>query len=97
MILAVLVTGCGAGSGAAKQLDTVRSWTATMQLATAEHHSGAVTTTYARQLDDAARRALADSRSQLAQETAADTARRAVVVLDSLDHAIRSLEAELHR
>ena len=95
-IYAVALLGCGAAPPElADQLRTVTSWTATLQLATAQHRASAIITRYATQLDEAAKRALDDARHSLppAEHGAAD-ARRAESALDSLDRAIRQLDAE---
>jgi hypothetical protein len=93
-----LLVGCGSSKDLDKQLDTVASWAATARLAAAEHRSGAITTTYARQLDDEARHALADARRALSSsERDANETRRAGAALDSLRLAIQLLDTETSR
>jgi hypothetical protein len=89
------LTGCGSDEDLSKQLDTLSSWTATAQLAVAEHRAGAITTTYATQIGDDARQALDEARQSLPRaEHDASDARRAGAALDSLERAIKLLDAE---
>lgn len=92
---AALLTACKSDEELSKQLDTLASWTATAQLAIAEHRAGAITTTYATQIGDDARQALDEARQSLprAEHDARDQ-RRAGAALDSLEHAIGALDAE---
>jgi len=93
--LALTAAACGRPPELDKQLETLSSWTATMQLAREEHGAGAITTTYATQLRDGARSALKE-----AQQTIGAAARSevdssyAAAALDSLRTAIRQLDAE---
>ena len=88
--------GCGSPPPLDKQLETLGSWTATMQLAKERHGAGAITVTYATQLRDAA-----DEAFQQASTTIGSSARTrtdsayAATALDSLRNAIRQLEAEI--
>src|SRR5215210_8536144 len=93
--LSFFPAGCGKPPELDKQLETLESWTATMQLAKEEHGSGAITTTYATQLRDAARSALDETSSTIGQSahSRVDSA-YAETALDSLRGAIRQLEAE---
>jgi hypothetical protein len=92
------VTGCSASDEVEKQLDTVSSWTATMQLAAVEHRSHAVTAIYVTQLTDAAGAVLTDARRSLARAAHGESDNRHMsAALDSLEHAIRDLEAESRR
>jgi hypothetical protein len=94
----LVLVGCGSSKDLDRQLDTVASWTATARLAAAEHRSGAITTTYARQLDDEARHALADAHRALSSsEHDANETRRAGAALDSLRLAIQLLDTETSR
>jgi|SRR5215208_2532943 len=88
-------TECGKPPELDKQLETLESWTATMQLAKEEHGSGAITATYATQLRDAARSALDEASRTIGQSahSRVDSA-YAASALDSLRGAIRQLEAE---
>jgi hypothetical protein len=94
-IAAALLVGCGSTEELSKQLDTLASWTATVQLAVAEHRAGAITTTYATQLGDDARKARDEARQSLPRaEHDSSDARRAGAALDSLEHAIEQLGIE---
>jgi hypothetical protein len=90
-----LSASCGSPPELDKQLETLSSWTATMQLAREEHGSGAITTTYATQLRDAALTALLQTRETIGQaaHTKVDSS-YAAAALDSLRTAIRQLGAE---
>ena len=93
--IAALLVSCGSTEELSKQLDTLASWTATMQLAVAEHRAGAITTTYATQLGDDARQALDEARQSLPRsEHDSSDAHRAGAALDSLEHAIGLLDIE---
>ena len=90
------LTGCGGTSDPQRELDTVASWTATIQLAVDEHRAGAISSTYAQQLERAANDALANARRDVivhARDSA--SARRARAPLDSLARAIHVLHADL--
>ena len=95
VLLAATLTACGSPPELGKQLETLSSWTATMQLARDEHGSGAITTTYATQLRDAALTALQQTRETIGQaaHTKVDSS-YAAAALDSLRTAIRQLNAE---
>jgi hypothetical protein len=77
-----------------KQLDTVRSWTATVQLASAERSAGSTNGAVTTQLHERAQQALTQARDAVTQgaHSAADRA-RAESTIDSLDAAIRHLDA----
>jgi hypothetical protein len=93
--IGVAIVGCSKPPELEKQLETLSSWTATMRLAREEHGAGAITTTYATQLRDAALLALSESEQTIGQSahTAVDSA-YAATALDSLRTAIRQLGAE---
>jgi hypothetical protein len=95
LIIGMATAGCGSPPELDKQLETLSSWTATMQLAREEHGSGAITTTYATQLRDGARSALDETRQTIgpAAHSRVDSS-YAAAALDSLRGAIRELEAE---
>ena len=95
VLLAATLIGCGSPPELDKQLETLSSWTATMQLAREEHGSGAITTTYATQLRDAALTALQQTRETIGQaaHTKVDSS-YAAAAIDSLRDAIRGLNAE---
>jgi hypothetical protein len=96
--LLVALAACGSREDLTKRLDTVASWTATMQLTRAEHRSGALTTAYVTQLGDEAKQALTNARHSLPKlEHDSSDERRAAVALDSLDRVIHALEAEVGR
>ena len=90
-----VAVGCGSPPPLDKQLETLASWTATMQLAREEHGSGAITTTYATQLRDGARTALQQSEQAIGQAAHSKVdSSYAAAALDSLRTAIRQLHAE---
>jgi hypothetical protein len=96
MLGAMLVAvGCGSPPPLDKQLETLASWTATLQLAKERHGSGAITITYAAELRDQAAQALDDGTRTIGESahTHADSS-YAAAALDSLRGAIRQLEAE---
>jgi uncharacterized protein with beta-barrel porin domain len=95
LALGLIAGACGSPPELDKQLETLSSWTATMQLAREEHGSGAITTTYATQLRDAALTALQQTRETIGQaaHTKVDSS-YAAAALDSLRTAIRQLNAE---
>jgi hypothetical protein len=89
-----LTTGCGSSSGPEKELETVRSWTATAALATDERRAGAISDRYAAGLVDAARAARADAAQSLSSAgTSASNRAKTALALDSLDQAIGRLAA----
>jgi hypothetical protein len=91
----LIAGGCGSSPKLDKQLETLASWTATMQLAREEHGSGAITTTYATQLRDGARTALQQSEQAIGQAAHSKVdSSYAAAALDSLRTAIRQLNAE---
>jgi hypothetical protein len=91
---AALAAGCGSPPDPQKQLETVRSWTATTTLAADRRRVDAISGRYARGLAEAARTARAEAARSLAaaRPSPADRA-RADVSLDSLDRAIGRLAA----
>ena len=93
--LGLSAAGCASPPELDKQLETLSSWTATMQLARDEHGSGAITTTYATQLRDGAMSALAETKRTIGQaaHSYVDSA-YAAAALDSLRSDIRQLGAE---
>ena len=85
---------CGGAPEPDKVLTTVRSWTATAALATANVHRGAISKRLAAQLHDRAVEARQESATALAHATGSpDDRQRARAALDSLDAAIRTLDA----
>ena len=94
-LAATLIAGGCSSPKLDKQLETLASWTATMQLAREEHGSGAITTTYATQLRDGARTALQQSEQALRQSAHSKLdSSYAAAAIDSLRTAIRQLDAE---
>jgi hypothetical protein len=95
LIVGLSAASCGSPPELDKQLETLSSWTATMQLAREEHGAGAITTTYATQLRDGALSALDETKRTISQAAHAkvDSA-YAAAALDSLRTAIRQLSAE---
>jgi hypothetical protein len=93
--LGLLAAGCGSPPELNKQLETLSSWTATIQLAREEHGSGAITATYATQLRDGALSTLEETKRTIGQaaHSKVDSA-YAAAALDSLRTAIRALNAE---
>lgn len=90
----VCAAGCGGAPEPDKALTTVRSWTATARLASADVHRGAISQRLASQLHDRAVEARRESATALAQaDTSAQARQRAKTALDSLDVAIRALHA----
>ena len=95
LLLAAALTACGSPPELDKQLETLSSWTATMQLAREEHGSGAITTTYATQLRDGAQAALRQTQGTIGQAAHSKVdSSYAAAALDSLRAAIRQLNAE---
>src|SRR3954470_7506975 len=96
--LAALLAGVGCGSQPPldKQLETLASWTATMQLTRERHGAGAITITYATQLRDRAEEEFPLTSTAMGRSARprADSA-YAATALDSLRTAIRQLEAEI--
>ena len=95
LAVGLIASGCGSPPPLDKQLGTLKSWTATMQLAREEHGSGAITTTYATQLRDGALSALEETKQTIGQATHSKVdSSYAAAALDSLRTAIRQLNAE---
>ena len=95
LLLALIGAACGSPPKLDEQLETLSSWTATMQLAREEHGSGAITTTYATQLRDGARSALEETQQTIGQAAHSKVdSSYAAAALDSLRTAIRQLNAE---
>jgi hypothetical protein len=89
-----LTSGCASPSDGQKELETVRSWTATAALATDERRVGAIPGPYAKGLVEAARAARTEAAQSLATSgTSASDRARATLALDSLDRAIGRLAA----
>jgi hypothetical protein len=89
-----LATGCGSSSDPEKELETVRSWTATATLATDERRADAISKRYASGLVEAARAARTDAAQSLsASGSSASDRAKAALALDSLDQAIGRLAA----
>ena len=96
LVLGLSAAACGSPPELDKQLETLSSWTATMQLAREEHGTGAITTTYATQLRDGALTALDETKRTIGQASHSKTdSAYAAAALDSLRTAIRQLEAEI--
>jgi hypothetical protein len=95
LVVALIVAGCGSPPKLDEQFETLSSWTATIQLAREEHGAGAIPTTYATQLRDAAETALQQSEQTIGQaaQSKVDSS-YAAAALDSLRTAIRRLDAE---
>jgi hypothetical protein len=97
LALVAMVAAVGCGSPPLdKQLESLASWTATIQLAKEQHGAGAITTTYATELRDQATQALEDETRTIGESahTRVDSS-YAAAALDSLRGAIRQLDAEV--
>jgi hypothetical protein len=96
LVALVVGAGCGSPPPLDKELETLGSWAATMQLAKERHGAGAITSTYATQLRDRADEAFQQASTTIGRSarTRADSA-NAAAALDSLRRAIRQLEAEI--
>lgn len=90
LVAAALTLACG-GGGASKEIETLQSWRATIDLAAEAQLKGWVTPRYASQLRDEARDELATT-ARASSDEKASTAER-----DSLAIARRALEASLAR
>jgi hypothetical protein len=85
LVVALAATACNSQPDFDKELDTVRSWTATVELAISEHHAGATPSHFTTQLLDEAGEALQESRQTLSRAARSDEERgRARAVTDSL-------------
>jgi outer membrane murein-binding lipoprotein Lpp len=92
------IAGCGSTPKLDEQLQTLSSWTATLELAKERHGAGAISTTYATQLADAARASMQKSEQQIGQSVHSRVdSSYAADALDSLRGAIRQLDAETGR
>jgi hypothetical protein len=76
LVLALSAAACNSSPDLDKELDTVRSWTATVELATSEHHEGATPRHFTTHLLDEAAKALEESRQTLSQVARSDEERR---------------------
>jgi hypothetical protein len=90
--------GCGSAPKLDQQLQVLSSWTATLELARERHGAGAISTTYATQLADAARSSLQKTQHEIGRtvHSRVDSS-YAADALDSLRGAIRRLDAETGR
>lgn len=96
VVLAALACAmaCGGAPEPDKVLATVRSWTATAALASADVRRGAISKRLASQLHDRAVEARQESAAALAQGARSPADRqRATTAVDSLGMAIRALAA----
>jgi hypothetical protein len=96
MVTAVLLVSSGAcgKTDLKSELDRVRSWTSTTQLASERSATGAINRAVAVQLVDRATEAHAESRRSLAQLAATETERTSAnALLDSLRVGIGRLQA----
>jgi hypothetical protein len=90
----VVLGACGSTPELSKELDTVRSWTATAQLAAAERRAGATNRALTAQLSDAAHEALAEAGATLPNAAGPAAERSSVrAAVDSLAAALRLLDA----
>jgi hypothetical protein len=96
LVASLVATGCGSPPPLDEQLETLGSWTATMQLAKERHGAGAITYTYATQLRDKADEAFQQASATIGRSARTHTdSAYAATALDSLRTAIRQLEAEI--
>jgi uncharacterized membrane-anchored protein len=93
LLLAVAAAGCGSSPDLEKELDTVRSWTATVRLASDERRTHATTAAYTAQLRDKATQALDQAKNGIPQAAHSSADRkRAHAVVDSLARAVHLLD-----
>lgn len=96
--VASLLAACGGSPDPKQTIQTLESWSGTLELARAEHHARAVGDSYARQLLDAAREARDDARQSLSsQDIAAPDRDRLDAAFARLDADRRRLAAELRQ
>ena len=96
LVAVIVAVGCGSAPPLDKQLESLASWTATVQLAKEQHGAGAITTTYATELRDQAAQALDEKARTMGESTHTRVdSSYAAAALDSLRGAIRQLEAEV--
>jgi hypothetical protein len=93
-VLVVVLSGAACGDPPPeKQLDTLRSWTATMRLAAGDRARGAISARYADDLRHRAAEALAGASIEKGTGAPPGTDRRqALAVADSLRRAIAALD-----
>jgi 6-phosphogluconate dehydrogenase len=90
LVLALFGGACSAAPDFAKELDTVRSWTATVNLADSESRAGAITHAFTARLLAAAAEEREQSRQSLQQAAHSDDERaRARAAIDSLTSALQ--------
>lgn len=93
-----MALGCKNSPDLQKELDTVRSWTATAHFAVTERQGGATTAAYTRQLHDRAAAALDEERKTVGEAArTSDDSSKARPVLDSLSAAVVALEQASRR
>jgi hypothetical protein len=90
--ISLATSGCGGTPELDKELDTVHSWTATVDLAIDQRRSRAISGVFAAQIHEQANDALKQSHATLAKAVRTDDdRRRARASTDSLAFALRSL------
>ncbi|MEO8561310.1 MAG: hypothetical protein ABI601_04495 [bacterium] len=98
LCVALALVGCAGEVDLAKALDTAASWQSTARMTAEARRSGAITRTYAVQIDTEAKQALLELRHEVASaEHETTVGRRATASLDSLEQSIHALDAELRR
>jgi hypothetical protein len=101
LALALLIAaagGCGGSPDPEKELDALRSWTASVRLAAEQRRADATSASYAAHLREKAARALADGRRTLATATRSPADHeKARSAADSLERAIRQLDGVADR
>jgi Tfp pilus assembly protein PilF len=95
LVLALPAAACNSSPDPDKELDTVRAWAATVELATSEHHAGATPRHFTTHLLDEAAKALEESRQTLSEVARSDEERgRARAATDSLATALQRARQE---
>jgi hypothetical protein len=92
-LLLLAAASCGSSPDLEKELDTVRSWTATVRLAADERRAHATTAAYTAQLRDRATKALEVANHGIPQAArSAPDRERARAAVDSLALAVHLLD-----
>ena len=93
IIALTILVACGGNGGAKKEVESLDSWRATIDLTSEAQLRGWVTPRYAHQLRDKARIALSDAAKTAAAPGMSAAARDSVMLASqSLETAVRSLE-----
>ena len=93
LLALALLGACGGGGSAKKEVETLDSWRATLDLASEAQLSGWVTPRYAHQLRDKARIALEQAAKSATAGKMSSAARDSVTLASqALEKSVRSLE-----